>query len=684
MRRSLRLGAPPIAPTVEELAWIAAPPCALLTLAAVLALGPALGHLLLAPGSERLWPPEASWLFGRPEAAKHGRYLVALLGPVLLCAVVLWGARRPQRIRLRPALLRGVVVASQLLLVAGVAVAIAAQRRVVYGGFPPAWRIFTLRALLAACALGGILALTPRLPAAWRVAARLRPDTRARTAACSLAATAATVVWLLPGVTTDASIANGPWPDLPPWAMGDANAILDGRTPLADFHPLYGHLWAYVGALAMGRFGATITVFSLTMTIVSAAALLAAYGLLRRVVRSATAALALYLPFLATSLFVVGSPLGWRMSNAGIYSVWPMRYAGPLVLAWLTARQLDGARPRRPWALLLVAGLVAINNLEFGLGALAATLVALACDPMWRSRAAAGRLALSAVGGVLGAASVVALVTLLRAGSLPRFGLLLEFPRLFGVSGLASLPMATVGFHLAIYATLAAALATAAVRVTRGAGDVLLTGMLAWSGVFGLAAGSYFVGRSDPLKLAAILPAWALSLSLLLVVVVRALSARAWRRPAPAELLVLFGFGLAVSSLAQLPAPWTELRRLRPAGVGRVYEQPDARRLIAQTTRRGEHVAILLPMGDLMAHELQLVDVSPYALVEEIATRRQMRVLLRAMHIGHAHKLYVAADRIAARQRRALERAGLSERALRAPYSYWADESAARSLPAES
>jgi hypothetical protein len=679
MRTLLRRRAPAIAPTAEELAWSAALPCALATVVAVLVLGPLLGHLLLEPDAEGLWPSgTASFIFGRPEPAKHGRYLVALLGPLLLAAVVLIGSRHPQRLRLRPLVLRSAVTASQLLLVAGIAATILAQRHLVYGGFPPAWRIFTVRTLVVALALAGLLALAPRVPSVWRAVMRLWPDTRARSAACRLVAALLTVVWLLPEVTTDGSIATGPFPDLPPWAMGDADAILDGRTPLVNFHPLYGHLWAYVAAIAMALFGAPITAFAITMTTASAAALLAVYALLRRVARSSAAALVLYLPLLATSLFTIGSPLGWRMSNAGIYSVWPMRYAGPLILAWLTARQLDDAWPRRSWALFLVAGLVAINNLEFGLGALAATLVALACSPAQWSRGAARRLALSVAGGVLGAVLLVALLTLARAGSLPRFGLLLEFPRLFGVAGLASQPTATIGFHLAIYGTLGGAIAVAAVRIARRERDVLLTGMLAWSGVFGLVAGSYFVGRSDPFKLAAMLPAWALSLSLLLVVAVRALAARGWRRPTPAELLVLFGFGLSVCSLAQASAPWHELRRLRSTDIASPYQQPDARRLIAATTRRAEQVAILLPMGHLMAHELGLVDVSPYGLLEEIATRRQMSTLLDALRDDHAHKLYVLTDRLAPQHRRALERAGLSERAQWAQYSYWADGSVAR------
>jgi len=666
--------------TPAQLAWIAALPCALLTAAAVALLGPLVGHLAFAPHGERLWFGDASFSFGQPEPTKHGRFAVATLGPALLAATVLAGARRPPRLSV--AATRALVTASQVLLVAAVALVTAKQWHVVYvDSFPPGWRIFTPRTLAVAGALVALALLALRARAAPRALARLEASSRAVRAICWSVAALATVVWLLPALTTDATVGAGPFPDLPPWAMGDTLAILDGRTPLVDFHAIYGQLWAYAAAVPMRALGETITVFSLVMVSVSALALLAVHATLRRVIRSPALALAAYLPLLATSLFALavphGYPLRWRMSNAGIYSVWPMRYAGPLLLLWLTARHLRGERPRRAWGLFLLAGLVVVNNLEFGVGALVATALALVCVPAAWSRAALRRLALEALAGLLGAALLVSALTLVRAGALPRFGLLLEFPRLFGVLGLAAVPMPAVGFHLAFYATFAAAIATAATRLARGVSDAALTGLLVWSGVFGLAAGSYFDGRSDPLKLAALMPAWSLALVLLLVVTVRALGARGWRRPAPAELLVLLGFALAVCSLAQLPSPWHEARRLEAAGA-QAYVEPEAHALIGRNAVRGEHVAVVLPMGARIAIELGMVDVSPYALVDEIGTRRQWRVLLDAMRAGHAHKLFVETSHFTGGNLRLLERAGISLRGREGRYTYLADATVPR------
>src|SRR4029077_9442687 len=112
---------------------------------------------------------------------------------------------------------------------------------------------------------------------------------------------------------------------------------------------------------------------------------LAVYATFRRLVRSSLLALALYLPFLATAFFMIVGPPSDRYGPENIFILWPIRYAGPFLLAWLAARHVDGAAPRRAWALFAVAGLVAVNNPDFGLAAAAATLAALAAAAPPRS-----------------------------------------------------------------------------------------------------------------------------------------------------------------------------------------------------------------------------------------------------------------------------------------------------------
>jgi hypothetical protein len=657
-------------PQPSELAWIAVVPCAIVTLAAIVLLGPPIGHAFFSPGSETLWPPEAGYVFGQPEPVKQGRYLAALLGPALLTAAVYAGRRR--RLALQPAVVRSLVVASQAAVLAFLVVCFVAEsRRAAHDGRPPMIGTPTI-AVAAVLALGFTVAA--RSTRVLGGLARLARETRARRMSCAAVAIAVTAAWLLTAVDSEGSIGHAQAFGLMAWSFDDPFAILNGRTTIVDFHALYAQLVPYAAAVAMRVFGTTVTVYTLTLTAMSGLALLAIYAIFRRLTRSAPLALALYLPFLAMGfLYLVGPPESHlRLTNAQVLSVWPMRYGGGYLLAWLTFRHIDGTAPRRAWMLFLVAGLVVINNLEFGLGALAATILALACARPPRSRRAAARSAGGAAIGLLGAALLVSLLTLARAGRLPRFGLLLEFPRLFSTVGLVSSPMATLGLHLAVYVTFVTAIATAIVRVASGAEDRLLTGMLAWSGAFGLIAGSYFVGRADTFKLTALFSAWFLAIALLAIAAVRELAARNWRPNLP-ELAVLFGFGLAICALAETPAPWSQISRLGRT-TAPALRQPAAVRFVTAHTRPHEHIAILLPLGHRIAYEAGVTNVSPYSFLEEIATRRQFQTVIDDMRRTHAHKIFMPDWFAVPAHFAALTEAGFSQEARQSRFSMWSDD----------
>jgi hypothetical protein len=190
------------------------------------------------------------------------------------------------------------------------------------------------------------------------------------------------------------------------WTMNETFAVLNGRTPLVDFHAQYGQLWAYLTAAPMALFGASIFVYTSVMAAASGLAMLAGYGIFRRVTRSSLAALALFVPFIATSFYMIVGPLENRYGPANLYLLWPIRFAAPLLTMWLTARHLDGAAPRRRWILFLAAGLTAVNNPDFGLASVAATLAALAAAAPPGSVRSAGRMLGDAVIGDAGAFGV--------------------------------------------------------------------------------------------------------------------------------------------------------------------------------------------------------------------------------------------------------------------------------------
>ncbi len=623
---------------VGEVAWITLVPCAALLLAAIVVLGPPLGHAITRTGSEGLWPPHTVVTEGRPEPVEHGRYALAMLGPLLLVGVVLASARRAPR--LRPGLTRALVGLGQAATVAFVFVAVLGQRNRILPPTPRQWPIFSVGTLATAGILALVAAaivLVARRPVVGERLAWLVRDTRGRRIACLLVAAGFVVAWELLAISTDRSVGDT---GLMNWTLDDPFAILNGRTPLVDYESVYAQLSPYLAAGAMALFGTTTLVYTIALTSLSGLALLAIYAVFRRVTVSPLLALVLFLPFLATGFLEVVLEDGKaHLSNVEVLAMWPMRYGGAYLMAWLTARHLDGAGPRRAWALLGVAGVVALDNLEFGIAALAATLVALVCAGPGPSRRSLVRLAVAAASGLLAAAALVSLFTLVRSGSLPDPALLVEYPRIFSQLGLFSVPMPPVGFQLVLYATYIAAIVVAVVRRVRGADHLLLTGMLAWSGTFGLISGGYYLGRSDILKLVSLFSAWSFALMLLVVVVVRALAARERRLPTLAELAVLFGFGLALCSLREVPSPWGQLDRLT-ATYAPAKDQAAVTRFVALRTRPGERVAILMALGHRTAYELGLDNVSPYVFFEAIVTRRQFQRVIDAARREHVHKLF--------------------------------------------
>ncbi|HEX5146546.1 MAG TPA: hypothetical protein VFV85_05955 [Conexibacter sp.] len=646
-----------------EIAWIAAIPFALLLLAAVLVLAVPLGDALLEPPRSGWWPFWGPRLGHLPEPEEHAAYLFALLAPAALCAAVVLAARRG--VHAPAGALRRLVGASGALLVAFVLVCLVAQRRLLFGvpyEFTPFHRAyFTPATLVVAAVLTAAgVALLHSDAALARVAGWTR-ESRGRALAAGVLAALATAIWVLPGLHTDASVgtANPFTAENIPFWLDEPFAVLDGRYPLVDFHAQYAQLIPYLVAVPMKLIGSTIAVWTATLVTGSALALLAVHALLRRVTRSALLALGLYLPVLATGFFTEAGPLANRHGPVTLLSMFPMRYGGAYLLAWLTARHLDGAAPRRLWPLAFAGGLVLVNNVEFGLPALAGTLLALALHDPPRSRARAGRLAGELALGLLTALAAVALLTLVVAGSLPHLGMALTFVRIYGAYGFGNLPMPDLGFHLAIYVTFAAALVCAVVRAAgRATEDRLLTAMLAWAGVFGLGAGAYYVGRSLPQVLISVFSAWALALALLLVVIVRALARRPARRPALPELAVLAGFGLAVCSLAQTPLPWTQVQRLQRHTAVPAYAHTATERFVAAHARRGERVVILGPLGHRIAYDLHLDDVSPYSTIESMPLERQLSETIAVLRREGGRELFLPIQQVAREQVQAVEQAG--------------------------
>jgi hypothetical protein len=635
--------------TASEVAWLAAVPVAAAAVLAIALVGPPLGRALLAPGHPRFWTRFQYEVL--PEPVEQGRFLVALLAPPALAACTILGVRL--RLRATSLAVDALVVAIQAAAIAFAALCLAQQRSELLGPLYSLERMpdirlgfFTSATLLAAAA-GTALILIALASTRMRAAlTRWTRDTRARRIAAVTIAVAAIVVWLLHAANTEGSLGEAHrqvrYHLL--FTLDETFAVLDGRTPLVDFAAQYGSLWPYAFAGGMTLLGQTVGAWVTLALIATALGMLAIFAVLRRVAGSAIRGLLLFGPVLATSFFMVEGPPENRYTFANYYGTFPLRYAGPSLLAWLLARHLDGGEGgwgRRRWLLFLAAGLVVLNNADVGIPALAATVAALVWVAGRPTRATLGRLALDVGGGLAAAFALVSLLTLLRAGALPDLGLLLRFSRLFGVNGFGLFPMPTFGLHLVLYLTFVAALGLATVRALRAERDRLLTGMLAWSAVFGLGAGAYFAGRSTPDDLVAVFFPWSFALALMLVAVLRELDAGWWRRRPPlATAACVFCFLVMACSLAQTPSPWQQLERLsRDSGSGLALIP--GQRFVARHAGPGEPAAILLTLGHYVGARYDVADVSLYSSTHSMPTIEQWEETLARLRAAGGRKLFL-------------------------------------------
>ena len=627
---------------VGDAAWLVAVPCSLLTTVAVVALGPPLGRALFRPDQVE-FVDGGAW----PEPTEHARYLIAAAAPfVVACIVAAWGrsiADTPLR--------RTVARAGGPLLLAFTVFALVAQHTLAFRGafstiYPQHRIYFTPATLVVAVLLAGALVATLRRPT---VVERLRGSLRETPWTKLLTGAAVAILlalWMLTALNSDATIGETTLAlrqNVPFW-LDETFAVLNGLAPLATFHAQYAQLWPYVTAGAMALLGGTYSVFAAVMVSATVATMLAVFATFRRVVGNSLLALALFAPFLATSFFKEQGTLADRYGPANLFSLFPIRYGGPYVLAWLVVRQLDGRRPRRIAMPLVVAGLVLVNNPEFGAPAFAATVVTLLLTLPQLTWGGAARVLGAALAGIAAALAVTTAATLAVAGMPPHFGLLFEFSRVYALDGFGMLPMPTFGFHLAVYVTFAAALILAAVRAVQRERDVPLTGILCWIGVFGLGAGAYYAGRSHPDVLIDLFSPWALALSMLLVVVVRLLLARSASRrwPTAAELAVLLGFGLAVCSLGQTPTPWSQVARLSRTTPTPAFRQRAIEQFVRSHTVPGQRVALVVALGHRIAYDAGVRDVDPYASTDSMPTTAQWSTLFRTIQAQRLRTIFVA------------------------------------------
>ena len=607
----------------EDLAWVGSI-CAAAVLVLVL--------LVIAPHLVGLYPAPAHDVFALwrgailPEPLEEIRSILTLGTPFLVAAVVVaFGTRGEPRRTLNPVIVAAQVVAV-VLIVAGV-LEQPRQSGFLIDYFQP--YLLSVPNLVAGVVIGLLLTVATlgwsgRVPQRLsRIAARLEGGVALPVGIAVIA----TAVFLLPAVVTDASVGHAGQlaEGHVPVQAEDYLSVVNGRTPLVNYIAQYANLLPLLLEPILKTFHSSLTAVSIAVCTLSGIALLSVYGVFREVTRGAWKALALFLPFLALALFPWNDDGFYRNFDANYYGILPGRLFGPFLLAWLCAYSIRRRVP--PWALFGFAGLVVLNNVEFGLPALIGVLIAkgLSAERPLPAPRQLANLALQAAAGLLGALLIVCAITLLRAGELPNPTLLTYFNRLFLRDSFGLIPMPALGLHWALYATYAAALLLAAVRFVRGDPDRTLTGMLAFAAAFGLGSGMYFAGRSSQFQLMLLFPAWALALALVAWATLPALRG-ARRNPALLErwlvpaCAALIGFGVMVSALDRVSPPWRQIDRLSMGGPGE-NDLLGAQRYVETHTSPGEHVLILgTSLDHRVADRAGVVNVSPLNGVSALIT----------------------------------------------------------------
>ncbi|MBN1609466.1 MAG: hypothetical protein JW940_22740 [Polyangiaceae bacterium] len=464
------------------------------------------------------------WIkFCAPEPVEHTAYVLAVVVPVaLMCVAIalLWRLRVLQREDRGPLWVAAAAVVAQVLLVGFAAHASAYESQHYWAPLPST--VLPAQTVMVLC-IGGWLALRWQ-PHSWKTRwASARQVLSEWPGLGWLVAAGWTLARLLATVFTDQNIAQAPPLHIYhlSFQMGEFAAVLNGRVPLLDFRPQYANLLGLLLRPVFGLTGFNFTTFAAAMTALSFIGFLLVYRVFVRVAGSPWVGLLLYVPWLGVSL--ASMEPAEEVNTFSYYAVGPIRYFGLFVMAYGTARYLAAPRFRRLAVVSCVAGLVVLNNLDFGVPAAAGLWAsAVLFPPPGPSRIRQTLRASGAVaGGIVLAFAAYWVVVRLACGAWPHVGTLTEYQRTFAVLGFNMLPMPEVGMYWVVYATfIMAVLYAVFVRFTESAVAFpckrrLSTGMLAYAGVAGLGSGVYYVGRSHPAVLVTLYAAWAFAAVLL-------------------------------------------------------------------------------------------------------------------------------------------------------------------------
>jgi hypothetical protein len=479
-----------------------------------------------------------------------------------------------------------------------------------------------------------------------------------------------------------------------PGTMDQCAAALCGRTMLVNYFPIYQNLSEYFLQPVFGIVGLSPLSFTLAMAVIAATGFALVYAVLRLITGQARWAAALFIPYVTMSFCVI-SPAVERMNNFSYYQNGPLRYFGPWVAFFLTA--CCYARPGKliQFITFFTGTLVAINNLDFGLPALAGSFMAFLLVDLNGDLCSFRRARDITLQAILAGASAISLVvvfTLMRSGSFPQFDKLIDYQRVFAVHGFFTVPLPDGLFYWFPLITwmVAIFLGLQGVFEAKPNKNGLLSALLIFSGIYGCGSAMYFVGRSRWENLIALFPTWGLSLVLVLWTYFPSAVA-AWRKggiPQRVILAIPIGLGCIAyafswSHIIDTPNPVEQWRRITaPASAANLLPFTLLDKL-KETAKPGETVMIIYPHANWLARQAGLNNSFPFIYRYTMLLRSQLDLTMGILRRENIHKVYGCLPEEMQRELTNMgfvKRAQLNEGAvdnqqgfdnLRSPFEYW-------------
>lgn len=495
-----------------------------------------------------------------------------------------------------------------------------------------------------------------------------------------------TAIFLLPSLQTSNTI-DFTLPHLSnhlPYQLDEFAAAINGRTSLVDFFPQYQNLSPYLLSKVFDLIKLSIGSYTAVMAILSWFSLLLVYKVFSSF--SGQYALLLYFPFLGLSFFpqvVVGAE---RATNFTYFSLGPMRYFGPWAILYLLSSYLQKPSIKRLTLLFLVSSVAVLNNLDFSFPALVGAAIAVLLThkedlvPEWTFTFKTLSI-LSA--SLISVFATFAIFTWFKSGEFPHWEQILLFQKTFALFGFFMMPMPNFGLQHLVYLTLMAALVAGFAQNAKVYTMLLqperqLSGLLIFSGIYGLGAGMYYVGRSHPWTLIAIYPLAGFALMLLCWAsfhCMKRTKATIITQPFTfaghivSGLLLGLGYFSALISWSDIPSPATQLARLNKVGIVFNEAQGNLVSALKSNTALGEAVIITYPYSHLLALNAGVQNLLPYSQNGSIILKSQIDKIIYTIKFHRIRKVF--GESLPVEFSDALEKLGFKIRRGRQELEYW-------------